>query len=274
MSSTASNNQSIQLTEEQLSGLARLGDIGNRLGLLLDGPLAGPIASLTTQAGELSAQHDIPAITISLLEAADALYQAGWFALIRDQAEFVSNSLVTLTPLFKQLVEILETFPLEKTRADIEWLFEQLERGQTISSFVKEKWSNDLADYVVKGTEFAQREELVPTIQELVTLLAKLHHAGLYTKLGSIADYAGRLDEGVDTTLLVGQMTQKVPLKSLSQIKQVMEGVNDAIAVAQTRERELGGYKGLLHLLKDKDVQKGLRIMATLPAILSEKKGL
>ena len=274
MSTTASKgqirDQSIPLTDEQIAGLARLGDIGNQLGLLLDGPLAGPIASLTTQGGELYARYDVPAITQSVLEAADALHRAGWFAFIKDNAEFVAQSIETLEPLIRQWIDASGKVSTEKMKTDLKWLMELLSRGREISEFVQAQWSSDLAEYVVAGTQYVQQQELLPVMRDLVGLLTKLHQAGLYEKLGLVADYAGRIDEGVDVELLAGQMVHKIPPNSLALVKQVMGGAKEALEEVEAHEKEFGGLKGLLYLLRDKNVQKGLHIMATLPALLSE----
>lgn len=274
MSSIASkaqiSGQTLPLTEEQIAGLARLGDLGNQLGQLLDGPLAGPIASLTTKGGAWYAQYDFPALAQSVLEAANALHQAGWFAYVRDHAEFVANSLETLEPLLAKWMEAAGKLPVEKLRADLEWLVEQLSRGREISEFVKMKWSPELVEYVVAGTRYVQEKELVPALRDLVELLSKLHQAGLYEKLGQVAEFAGRLDEGVDIELLAGQMVHKIPPDSLDMIKQMLGGAKEALEEVGAHEKEFGGIKGLLYLLRDKNVQKGLHVMATVPAWLSD----
>lgn len=275
MSSIASKDQMIDptlpLTEAQIAGLARLGDLGNQLGLLLDGPLAGPLAALTTEGGAWYAKYDFPALAQSVLEAADALHRAGWFDYIRDHAEFVATSLETLEPLFRQWMAAAGEFPVEKLKTDLEWLMEQLSRGREMSEFVKTQWSSELTEYVVAGTQYVQQQELIPALRDLVELVTKLHQAGVYQKLGLLAEFAGHLDEGVNVELLVGQMVHKIPPDSLALIQQMLGGAKEALSEVGAHEKEFGGIKGLLYLLRDKNVQKGLHVMATVPGWMADQ---
>lgn len=269
MSSSASENMAFPLTDEQIAGLARLGDLGNQLGQLLDGPLAGPLASTSTQLGEVYSRYDLSSLAQSFLGAADALNRAGWFTFIQNNADFFAQSMEVLHPLIVQWIESIDQWQMDEIKVDIEWVISQIRRGRELSEFVETQWSSEIVGTVVKFTELIQREETIPALGELMELLGQIHRCGLYPKLKTIAEYAGGLDEGVDFNLLVGQLMRKVPADSLGEINQVVAGARSAINEVQKHERELGGLRGLFYLLKDKNVQKGLQMIALLPTYLS-----
>lgn len=271
MSSSASENVALPLTEEQIAGLARLGDLGNQLGQLLDGPLAGPLASTSTRLGEVYSRYDLASLAQSFLGAADALNRSGWFAFIQNNADFFAQSMDVLHPLLSQWVDSIDRLQIDKIKEDIDWLISQIRRGKELSEFVEAQWSSEIVGAIVKFTELIQREETIPALGELMELLGQIHRSGLYPKLRTIAEYAGGLDEGVDINLLAGQLIRKLPADSLEEVNQVVAGARSAINEVQKHDSELGGLRGLFYLLKDKNVQKGLQMIALVPTYLSHK---
>ena len=90
MASDSSHNHS-PLTEAQWAGLARLGDLGNRLGALLDGPLAGPATAGLDRLGELGSRYDFETLSVAVLGLVEALHRAGLLRLGRDHAVLIDH---------------------------------------------------------------------------------------------------------------------------------------------------------------------------------------
>jgi hypothetical protein len=107
------------LTEAQWQGLARLGDLGNRLGELVEGPLAGPTTAALDRLGEISMRYDLEALAAEVLDLLEVFQRAGLLQLARDNAEFVGKSLELLAPLLAQWIEQASKMPFEETKADI-----------------------------------------------------------------------------------------------------------------------------------------------------------
>lgn len=259
------------LTNAQWAGLARLGDLGNRLGPLLDGPLAGPAGAKLEQLGEFDAEHDLTDLAAEFIQTVSALRQAGLLRLIRDNAQFIADSLEVIAPLATQWMEQLSRLPADEFKTDAAFALQLLRKTRLLGEFAQQHLAGELTGHMSETTEFIQRNRTDKALAELLVQLGRLHRSGMLTRLGDLAEYLSGLEEGTDFRKLAGSMVDAAPEGALSQLPQLLHGLEQAARNTREDENRLGGYSGLIHLLRDPQVQKGLRMLAQLTAHLEQQ---
>lgn len=369
------NNAQTPLTDEQWAGLARIGDLGARLGQVLDGPSAGVLTGGVDRIGQLSARYDVVGLAESVIATLDQLERAGLLAAVRDNAQFVSASAETLLPLLSNWLQQLSALPVEEIKADVENLFSMLRKLHTVGDFVEKRLAGDITAGAVSFSDFlrinhtdeaitdllillgrlqrsgilanagrwaesaaglfdnessiASAKSLMPllskwleqlaelpidevktdvqalfllmrklrsvaefidthlageltagavsaaefvhdnatdkAISELLIMLGQLHRSGLLANAGRWAERLAGLTDGMDVASSTSQLVNKVPGQSLEQLRRLIHSAQDAVADVGPDGKDLGGITGLMRLLRDKDVQKGLRLLAVLP---------
>lgn len=260
------------LTQAQWAGLARLGDLGNRLGALVDGPLSGPATAGVDRLGRLYARHDLLELGENLIATVDALERAGLLRLIRDNAEFVGDSLDTLLPVLSQWMNRIAQLPVEDFQADLETLFKTLRRVRLMGDFIEEHLAGSLSASAVRLSGFLQDNETDQAIAELAVLLGKLHRNGLLARAGELTDYLAGLTEGTNVEALAGSMVEEASQVRFEQFSRLIHSAERAMQDVENDADHLGGVSGLVHLLRDKEVQKGLRMLSVLPAYMQQQK--
>ena len=266
------NTHDEPLTQAQWEGLARLGDLGNRLGALIDGPMAGPATAGVDRLGQLYARYDLLTLGENLIATLDTLERAGLMRLVRENAQFLGDSVDTLVPLLSQWMEQISQLSVEDLKADIDMLFKTLRRMRLMGDFVEEHLAGELSANTIRLSGFLQENETSQAASELVILLGKLHQNGLLTRAGDLADYLAGLTEGTDLESLAGNMVQETPGHRFEQLSWLMRSAERAMEDVQEDAPHLGGVGGLMHLLRDKEVQKGLRMLSVLPAYMERKR--
>lgn len=260
------------LTQAQWEGLARLGDLGNRLGTLVDGPMAGPATAGIDRLGALYAQYDLAELGENLLATVEALERAGLLRLVRDNAEFIGDSLETLLPLLSQWMDQVAKLPVDELKADAEMLFRTLRRLRLMSDFVEENLAGDITANTVRLSGFLQENETDQAIAEFAVLLGKLHRNGLLARAGDLADYLAGVTEGTNLESMTGSMVHSAPQERIDQLFSFIHGAEQAMKDAKAEDEQLGGVSGLIHLMRDKEVQKGLRILSALPTYMDRQR--
>ncbi|WP_322628724.1 DUF1641 domain-containing protein [Halothiobacillus sp.] len=260
------------LTPEQWQGLAQLGDLGNKIGLLFDGPLAGVTTSEVNRLGDLAAHYDLPALGEHLIETLDACERAGLLRLIRENAAFIASSLETLQPLMAQWMVDLNQMPVDDLKADVASLFTTLRRMRHIGEFIETQLGGELTAGIVHGSAFLERNATDQALVALLELLGRLYRNGTLASLGDLTDYLAGLDEGTDPQSLAGNLVQNAPHRRLEQLIHLVHSAEEAMEGIEADDPHLGGIGGLVHLLRDKEVQKGLRMLSVLPAYMSRRK--
>lgn len=260
------------LTPAQWQGLARLGDLGNRLGDILDGPLSGVATEGLNRLGELAARRDLPKLAEQLFTTLDALERAGMLRLIQDNAEFVGNSIDTLLPILSQWMTELTRMPVDELKADLAAAFKTLRRVRLLGDFVDEHLAGALTSNVVHTSEFLQRNQTDQALIDMLVLLGRMHRNGTLSSLGDFSDYLAGLTEGTDPESLAGNMVQDAPHRRLEQLMRWVHSVESAMQEIEDDDAQLGGFSGLMHLLRDKEVQKGLHMLSILPTYLDRQR--
>lgn len=270
MASDSSHNDS-PLTEAQWAGLARLGDLGNRLGALLDGPLAGPATAGLDRLGELGSRYDFETLGVAVLDLVEALHRAGLLRLWRDNAEFIGSSIETLAPVLSEWIEQAARMPLDDTRADIAALLRWMHRLRVFGEFVETELSSELASGAVDLTTFLQQNDTEPALREAAVQLGRIYRSGLLARLGEASEWIAGTSEDISLESLAGGLVRGAPANMAVRLARLLRGLEEAMAAAERGEVHLGGLGGLLHLLRDKDVQKGLYVLSVMSLSLSDQ---
>lgn len=267
------NFASDTLSAEQWAGLARLGDLGNRLGDLIDGPLRGPATAALDRIGELDGRHDLTALAEKLITTLDALNRAGLLDLLRDNAQFAADSLEVLAPMLNQWLERINRLPADEIKADAAFALTLLRKARLIAGFIEDKLAGELTGRAVGLAEFMQRNQTDEAVAEALVQLGRVYRSGMLARLGDLADYVAGQEEGGDFEAQLGSLVKALPKDAIGQSLHFLHSAEQAMADAQKDEENLGGYAGMLRLLRDKEVQKGLRMLSVLPLYFEKRIG-
>jgi hypothetical protein len=123
----------------------------------------------------------------------------------------------------------------------------------------------------VDAADFARREALGESLQDLLHTLGHLHRNGSLAWLRDMSDYLEDLEQQRLPGSLAGQGIGSAASLS-DRARKLLQGVHSAMDDAASDADHLGGVKGLLHLLRDPEVQRGLRALAVLPTYLEGGK--
>lgn len=257
------------LTPAQWAGLARLGDLGCRLGETVDGGLVGGIlADGLDRLGPLATGGKLTATTTALVDAIDALHRAGLLDWIRDNAEFVSASLDTLVPPLEAAISRLGKIHLETLGQEVSGLIDQIHRLTRLADFIEQTMGGELADNAVRIAEFVQQEGTEAALRDMLVQLGRLHRSGLLAHAGALAETAAAVSRDLDIEPLAEALAESRPATLAEQILDWLQAVRIAVAEAE-RETETdapgGGVGGLFKLLRDAEVQRSLYLLLRLP---------
>ncbi|MEJ2059521.1 MAG: DUF1641 domain-containing protein, partial [Gammaproteobacteria bacterium] len=146
-------------------------------------------------------------------------------------------------------------------------------KWRAVSAFIDQHLAGDLAALAVQLTEFVQQNETDAALGDLLTTLGKLHRNGTLRRLGDLSDLLAGVEESVDLVALLGDVVHDADKLSVGKALQMMKSAEQAFEDAQHAgdHQDYGGWRGLLHLMSDKDVQKGLRLISILPGYLEKR---
>lgn len=263
------------LTPAQWAGLARLGDLGQRLGETVDsGPVGQILADGLNRLGPLTARGELTETLTALMEAVEALHRAGLLHWIRDNAEFVGNSLDTLAPLFEDVLARLGRMPLDALEQEASALIGQVRRLSRLADFIEQNLGGELAENAVRIAEFVRQEGTEDALRDLLLQLGRLHRSGLLTHVGDLAESAVTLTRDIDVEALAEALARSRPAAFAERVVDGLQALSSALAEAE-RDAEArapnGGVGGLLKLLRDEEVQRSLHLLLRLPAHLENR---
>ncbi len=258
--------QALALSAEQWQGLARLADLVNAL----SGPLAGPVTGTLDHLLGLANRHDLGALSTEVVATIEALHKSGLLRLLRENAELLAGSMALLVPLLGSLPEKLNAMPFAGIRNDLDRLHGLLDKAELLGAYATEHLAGPTVRWSVDAANFAQREALGDSLKDLLQTLSHLHRNGSLAWLRDISDY---LDEREQQRLLDSLAEQGIGDAAAlpGRARTVLHGVQAALDDAAQDAGHLGGVKGLLHLLRDAEVQRGLRALAVLPTYLQKQ---
>lgn len=258
------------LSPEQWQGLARLADMAGSIDAALRGPLGTPMTALAQTAGDVYAENDLPGLTREVIETFSALREAGLLKMLRDNAQLIAESLDLLIPLSGDLLAKLRDLPLEGLRQELdEWqaLYAKLKAAR---AFFDGDVANALTGQLASASQFWQENNMESALADLLTTISSLHESGMLSRLRQLADYLDASAGDIDQPTLLADLVKAADKTQLHRMGKLMEGLDQAMDDAGRDERHLGGTGGLLHLLRDKQIQKGLRTLFILPIYLEQ----
>ena len=253
------------LSEEQWQGLARLADLVNAM----SGPFAGPVTGTVNRSMELASRYDLGQLLEAVLDTAEALRASGLLKQIGDNADLMADSIRLLAPLLKGSPTQLNALPLADLQNDLKRLHRLLDKAELFSEYAADHLAGPAVRWSVDAAEFAQREALGESIKEAMQTLDHLHRNGTLVWLRDISDYL----EDREQQRLLGSLAgsgiggaANLPERA----RKLLHGVQAAMDDAAGDADHLGGLSGLLHLMRDPEVQRGLRTLAVLPSYLED----
>lgn len=131
-------------------------------------------------------------------------------------------------------------------------------QAEELGSFAVKHLGGEMTEAVLTLTELVQDPKLLPALRELLATLVTLHEVGALRQLRDNAILAA---EGLRDTDLNNTMAQM--LKLPDRISAVMDQAQGVDA------KHLGGFGGLMHMLRDKDVQHGIQTLARMAGALN-----
>lgn len=258
------------LSPEQWQGLARLADMANGIDAALRGPLGAPMTELAQTAGDVYAEYDLPGLANELIETLSALRNAGLLKMLRDNAQVIAETIDLLIPLSGELIAQLRELPLDGLRKELgEWqaLYAKL---KALRAFFDGDTANALTGQLVAAGQFWQENNLEAALADLLTTVSRLHESGMLERMRQLSDYLDASIGDIEQPALLADLVKAADKTQLGRMSKLMDGLDQAMDDAGRDEAHLGGTGGLLHLLRDKQVQKGLRTLFILPVYLEQ----
>ena len=132
-------------------------------------------------------------------------------------------------------------------------------QAEELGSFAVKNLGGEMTEAVLTLTDLFKDPKLLPALRELLATLVTLHEVGALRQLRDNAILAA---EGLRDTDLNATMNQmlKLPDKIGAVLDQATQGSSD---------KGLGGFGGLMHMLRDKEVQHGIQTLARMAGAFS-----
>jgi len=262
-------NPAPELTAEQWQGLARLGDMIHGLETGLQGPAGEGAAGGARELAALVTEGDLPRRLRGLMETLGAMQDSGLLDKLRDNAAYLNATLEQVQPLLGDLVEGSRELPWEELREDVAEIRALLDRVRALRRFLEEDLAGPLSGRIAGSAAFWEEEQLDDALPELLRTIGHLHRSGMLARLREVADNLSGAAREVDADSLLADLTKRLGDLPLEQLARLGEGLEAARSASDEDAARLGGVHGLIHLLRDREVQKGLRTLSTLPAYLN-----
>jgi uncharacterized protein YjgD (DUF1641 family) len=263
------------LTKEQWAGLARLGDLAHGLESFMGSPASALPMGLARKAGDWNERYALDENLRELLETLQSLREAGILRLLRENAAFLVESLRLLAPLLPQLLEDLKAFPIAELLRTVQKLAETAPKIQALFDFLQGPAGTELVSALRRIGDLWEETRADESLVALLRLLRRLQEDGNLQRLGDLSEQIGLLAETVDFPSLIGSLVQEGRESQLFDDMGVLlrlgrrltQALAESIEHADQNDRH-GGLVGLYRLLKDPEIQRGMRIAAALPTFV------
>ena len=136
-------------------------------------------------------------------------------------------------------------------------------QAEELGSFAVKHLGSEMTEAVLTLTDLFKDPKLLPALRELLSTLVTLHEVGALRQLRDNAILAAEGLRDTDLNTTMAQML-KLPDKIGAVIDQATQGNSD---------KGLGGFGGLMHMLRDKDVQHGIQTLARAAGALNASNG-
>lgn len=260
----------VELTPQQLAGLARLGDLVYGLTATPAGA-QGALGEALVRAGDWYARYDLPTLIESTLGALDALQRAGLLAAVRDNAAFAAQSLQTLAPLLTQWLDGARAVDWQRLRKHAQTADRLLTQLEAVSAFVEQHLAGKLVGLSVELGQLWADTEADASLREALETLATLRRNGTLRRLRDASDQLDALLGSVNLDALASDFVQVGGdgKGGMVEVVVLLLGLLRALdQAARSAPMAKGGLGGLLKLLRDPQVQQGMEVIARLPVAL------
>lgn len=272
MSATHDPSPSPPLSAEQWAGLARLGTLVHESERFLAGEAGASLAAGLRRAGDVN-ERDAPDETLAeLLATLRALREAGVLRWVRENAALVTDTLALLRPFLPEILEALKKISLPRLLEALGALSALVPRAQALGEFLAGPAGEDLVTALCRAGDLWEETRADETLPRALRLLARLEEDGSLERLADLSRWLALLGETLDPGALAGDLVRanrENPLLALpARLGRSAETV--ARTLEDTPPETRGGLTGLYRLLRDPEVQRGLRVLAVLPARLRD----
>lgn len=263
------------LRPEQWAALGRLADLVNGLEQGTT-PLAGALTGLLCQGSEVTSRYALPELLVALLDALKSLQDSGLLQKTTRYADYLARSADTLAATGAGLIEEMKGLPLADLRADMVELHRLLDGFRQLRDFAGEHLAGPATGLLAETSRFWQEKRMDEALADLLLTVSHLHRQGAFAKIRQAADYLPALDgidvdQAMEGLLRLGGASQALAkLPELLNWAGALEEATQRASALSTSGRQApdGGIHGLYQLLRDKDVQEGLRTLTVLPVVL------
>ena len=257
-----------EFTPRQMQGLARLGDLVFELDQALAGPLGGVAAGGLNRGLDLFVRYDVPELVEPWLQTLRVLNDSGLLALLRDNAYLIRETLAAAEPALERLAAHLRTLSPEELETELKSLWHTLKAWEQASRFASQALAPEVSRFLVRTGEFIQQNRTDEAVVGLMETLGRLHRNGTLNRLAELSDYLAATVEPLEGDVFLESVLASLRRSGLPRALQLVSGLEEAAAETRREADHAGGLGGMFHLLRDPDVQQGLRLLGSLPAFL------
>ncbi|MCE5393546.1 MAG: DUF1641 domain-containing protein [Acidithiobacillus sp.] len=264
------------LSPEQWAGLARLGDWMNGAEALMGSPAAALPMSTVLRLGQWLEKYQLDASLEELLATLQVLRESGILRGLRDNAHFLAENAELLQGMLPSLLERIREIPWTVLPQLLDLVASVLPRLQAVQEFLQSAAGNDLVASIKRIGDLWEETRADESVIAALQLLRQLQEDGNLERIGELSRQLGLLAETIPVGSLLGQLVQEQEhnplLSSLGALLHSGKAMAKALADAAEHEAQgkAGGLGGLYHMLKDPDVQRGMRVVAVLPIYLQK----
>ena len=273
---TTEQNAVPSLSPEQWAGLARLGDMVSGAESFLGSPASSAVMGLALRFGDWNERYQLDASVEELLSTLNALRDTGILKWVRDNAQFVRDNVALVEEFFPQILNVMQEIPWTVLPQALAVLGNVLPRLQALWNFLQTDAGNDLVAQLKKLGDLWEETRADESMIAALRLLRQLQEDGNLQRVADLSRQIALLAETIPLQSLLGQLLQEQesgPLvSSFATLMHSGQAMTKALADAAEHEArgKAGGISGLYHMLKDPDVQRGMRVVAVLPVYLQK----
>ncbi len=260
------------LSAEQWAGLARLGALVHEGEQALGQPATQSLVGFLRKLGDANERYALDDTLTEVLETLTALRESGVLRWIRENAGLVTETLALLRPFIPEILESLKSISAKELLEALKTLGTLLAKMHALEAFLGGEAGQDLVSALRRAGNLWEETRADETLAKTLRLLARLEEDGSLERLAVLSRWFALLEETVDPLALTGDLVRAGrdnPLLSLpARLGRSAEAVVQTLE--ETPPEKTGGLGGLYRMLRDPEVQRGLRVLAVLPARLKE----
>ena len=258
------------LTPQQWQGLARLADMVNNIDSSLQGSSGNPFTGAVQELSQSVSDYDLPTLLISALESLKAYQESGLLKKAQDNAALINDSIDLLTPLTGELVEKLKEFSFAEIKQELTELRTVYKKIAISWQLLEKYFVPEISQNLIDSAAFWQENELQDSLADFLKTVSHLHKTGTFERIREFSDYLAVVNEQIDFDALMKDSIAAIKNVNLDKVGRLSESLDKAMEDASRHESTMGGASGLFRLLRNKDVQKGLRTLSILPVYLDK----